>query len=250
MTTNPLAALLLAAVPFTASASTLTLRILGQESLPPKWILREGQPTGVCPDILAALEKAEPRLRFIGKSDFRSMLVIEHGLQAGTVDVACALLDTGHRRAIARPLGKPLYIVRQRLAAAAGDTAVVENLEDLVRLKPLVNTSRGAAYIGQLRSLGIDVDDSTGDNVVNLKKILAGHGRFFYMNEETLSWLIRDHKLQDRIKLMPAVLREDPVYFWVGKKAPAGALHMVEGALEKLQASGELARIYERWTRP
>jgi len=230
-----------------AQAQTVLVHIMGQESIPPKWVARDGGGLdGICPDILAAMEKAEPRLRFTGHEDFRSVPVIEKGLESGAVQAACALLDSERRRKIAHPVAR-LYTVKHRLAAVASDKAMVESIDDLVKLKPLITTSRGAAYSGQLRQLGLEVDDSTGDNVTNLRKILGGHGRFVYMNELTLVWLIREQRLQDKVRLLPAVLKEEPIYFWISKKADAQAVQLMQQALNKLQKNGELARIYEHW---
>lgn len=248
MKTIPLTAILLAALSCVASASELVLRVTGQESLPPKWVQQNGPSTGVCPDILAAITRVEPRIRFTGLDDIRSVLVIEQNLHLGLADIACALVSTPLRRRIATAIPQPLYISRQRLAAAAGDTAEINSLDDLARLKPLVTTSRGAAYIDQLRERGIEVDDSTGSNLTNLKKILAGHGRYFYMNELTLHWLIREHGLQDKVKLVPAVLKEDAMFLWVSKKSPPRAVPLLAAAIKKLSDSGELARIYARWS--
>ena len=239
---------MLAALPVAAAASDFVLRVTGQESLPPKWIPQDGRPsTGVCPDILAAISRIEPRLRFTGLEDIRSVLVIEQNLRLGTADIACALVSTPLRRHIAIAIAQPLYVSRQRLAATADDTGEINSLEDLARLKPLVTTSRGAAYIDQLRERGIPVDDSTGSNVTNLKKVVAGHVRYFYMNELTLHWLIRELGMQDKVKLMPAVLKEDSMFLWVSKKAPPQAVPLLAAAVKKLSDSGELARIYARW---
>ena len=248
MKTIPLAAMLLAAAPCVASDRGLVLRVTGQESLPPKWLMQDGRPAGVCPDILAAISRLEPRLHFTGLDEFRSVLLIEQNLRVGKTDIACALVSTPLRHEIAVAIPQHLYVSRQRLAAAAGDPAQINSLEELARLKPLVNTSRGAAYIDQLRELGIPVDDSTGSNLTNLKKILAGHGRFFYMNELTLHWLIRENHLQDKVKLMPAVLKEDAMYLWVSRKTPPQAITMLAAAIDKLAERGELARIYARWS--
>lgn len=231
-----------------AQAEALTLSVLAQESLPPKWINRGDHSEGVCPDILQAIEKVEPQLHFTGQHDFRSLPVIEQGLETGNVACACALLDTARRRAIATIAGKPLYTVRHRLAAAAADHVTVDSLDELVKLKPLVNTSRGAGYSDQLRALGLKVDDSTGDNVVNLRKIIAGHGRFFYMNELTLTWIVRENGLRAQIRIVPGVLKEEPIYFWVSKKTPPATARLLDQALLKLKANGELNRIYERWS--
>jgi polar amino acid transport system substrate-binding protein len=243
----PLTALLLAVLPCLAAAGELVLRVTGQESLPPKWIGQDGPSAGLCPDILAAIARIEPRIRFTGLDDIRSVAVIEQNLRIGKADVACALLSTPLRRRIATAIPQPLYLARQRVAAAADDTAVINSLDDLAQLNPLVATSRGAAYIDLLRSRGIAVDDSTGSNVANLRKILAGHGRYFYMNELTLRWLIREQGLQDKVKLVPAILKEDAMFMWVSKKAPPQAAPMLATAIRKLSDSGELARIYARW---
>jgi polar amino acid transport system substrate-binding protein len=230
-----------------ATPPVIILRVMAQESLPPKWLLRDGRADGVCPDILAAIEKIEPRLRFRGQTELRSIPAIERALDSGNIDCSCALLDTDRRRQIAVVAGPALYVVRHKLAAAIGDKVVIDNFDDLVRIRPLITTSRGAGYSDQLRVMGLKVDDSTGDNLVNLKKIIAGHGRIFYMNDLTLNWLVREYGLDDKVRILPSVMREEPVFFWVGRKTPPASARLVDQALWKLKASGELARIYGRW---
>jgi glutamate/aspartate transport system substrate-binding protein len=229
-----------------AGAADYTLRIMAQESLPPKWIRHQGKSAGECPDILAALEKAEPRLHFSGTANFASIPMIESALDGGRIDCACALLDTPARRQFATA-SQALYIVKHKVAAAANDQADIRTLSDLVRLNATIATSRGAGYADQLRALGLEVDDSTGDNLVNLKKIIGGHGRFFYMNQMTLEWIVRENRLGGQVRILPAVLKEEPVYFWVSKQADPAAARLLEQALQKIRASGELARINQRW---
>lgn len=238
--------LLLASLP--AMAAEMAVHTMAQSSLPPKWISRESGVEGVCPDILAAMQRAEPELRFTGQENFGSVPMIEKALESGRIGAACALLDTPERRRIARRSQLPLYMVRHRIAAAASDPVSVATLADLVRLKPRVATSRGAGYADMLRAMGLDVDDSTSDNLVNLKKILAGHDRFFYMNDLTTAWLVREHSLHGQIRLLPAILKEEPIYFWISRKASMRQTVLLESALHKIDASGELARIYERWS--
>jgi polar amino acid transport system substrate-binding protein len=230
-----------------AGAQAIVVPMMSQESIAPKWIMRGTVVNGVCPDIIAALEKAEPRLHFTGLADARSIPVIEKSLETGSIGAACALLDTPRRRQVAQIVGKPLYLVRHRLAAAARDKVEIKGYDDLVKLNPIINTSRGAGYSDQLRALGLTVDDSTGDNGVNLKKILAGHGRFVYMNELTLGWYIQAEGVQKKVRVLPVVLKDEPIYFWMSRKADPAAVAMVEHALGTLAASGELARIYKHW---
>jgi glutamate/aspartate transport system substrate-binding protein len=230
-----------------ASATALAARIMAQESIPPKWIFDDGATRGVCPDILAAIERLEPRIKFVGFERGRSLPMIESALESGTISAACAMMDTPRRQTFAIRSQVPLYQIRMRLAAVASDTQAVKNLDDLVRLKPLINTARGSAFIVGLKQRGIAVDDSTGDNVVNLRKIIAGHGRYTYMSELSLLHLIRTERLEGKIRILPAVFSEDPMYFWVSRKADPALAPLVDQALRHLKASGELARIYERW---
>jgi glutamate/aspartate transport system substrate-binding protein len=231
------------------AAAQSTVPVMAQESIPPKWILGNGAPQGLCPDVLAAIERVEPRIRFSGYERGRSILAIEHALANGNVSAACGLMDSPGRRAIALRSQVPLYQIRLRLAAAAGDTQAIASMDDLARLKPLVNTVRGSGMIMRLRALGIPVDDSTGDNVVNLRKIMAGHGRYTYMNELSLLHLMRTEHLEGKIKMLPAVFDEEPLYLWTSRKADPALAPMIDQALERLKASGELGRIYDRWAR-
>jgi len=38
------------------------------------------------------------------------------------------------------------------------------------------------------------------------------------------------------------------VYFWISRQTPWQQTRLLESALHKIQSSGELARIYERWS--
>jgi polar amino acid transport system substrate-binding protein len=233
-----------------AGSAPMTVKLMAQESIPPKWVMEDGTVQGLCPDLMAAIERIEPRVRFAGYERPRSLLVIEDALETGRAGAACALLDSPRRRSVAVRLRVPLYEGRHRLAAVASDPQVVNNFADLVRLKPLINTARGSAYILRLKARGIAVDDSTGDNVVNLRKIIAGHGRYTYMNELSLLRLIRTEHLEDKVKMLPAVFNAEPVYLWVSHKADPMLAPMLDGALVRLKANGELARIYDRWAGP
>lgn len=241
------ATLLFAAVP--ARATSYTLTVQAQERIPPKWMLRDGRPDGYCPDLLAAIARVEPQLRFTGMDNIRPIKMMEAALAQGSVTAACALSDTPQRSAAARAIGKPLYVLRHRLAAAAGDDVVVNSMAELKRLHALVNTRRGSSFADTLRANGIAVDDSSGDGMVNLKKTMAGHGRFTYMGELPMAMYLTDEQLRGKVRMLPVVLGEQPSYFWMGHKADPRAVKLVERALATLRASGELARLYEHWTR-
>jgi glutamate/aspartate transport system substrate-binding protein len=230
-----------------AQAHTVLVHVMAQESIAPKWIANARRADGICPDMMAAMERAEPRLRFAVHVQGRSLPAIEAGLASGEVDAACALIDSPRRRAVAEPVGPPLYAIRHRLAGRMDDDAVVRSLDDLVRLKALVDTTTGSAFVARMKAAGVPVDDSTGDNLLNLRKVLAGHGRFAYMNELALKRYVRTHGWERRIRVLPLV-EEEPAWFWVSRKAPPEVARLIGKALARIRASGELGRIYAAWT--
>jgi glutamate/aspartate transport system substrate-binding protein len=242
-----LAAGLALALPACAGASAMDVRVAAQEAISPKWIALPDRAAGICPDILAAVERVDPQLRFTGYRRSRSLPAIEAGLETGNLDAACALIASARRNAIAVPVGKSVYMIRHTLAARAGDPAVVRNMRDLVRLGALVTSQRGSAFTERLKQAGVSVDDATDDNRINLQKILGGHGRFAYMNELTLRHYIRSEHLEARVRMLPVIISAEPAYFWVSRKADPSLAARLGAALDRLKADGELDRIYARW---
>jgi glutamate/aspartate transport system substrate-binding protein len=230
-----------------AGARGMDVRVAAQEAIAPKWIQAPARAAGICPDIMAAVERIEPRLHFTGYRRSRSLPGIEAGLETGSLDAACALIASPRRHAIAVPVGKSVYLTRHMLAARAGDTAAVRDLQDLVRMGALVTSQRGSVFTDELKAAGVQVDDATDDNGLNLHKMLGGHGRFAYVNELTLKHYLRSEKLGQRVRVLPVVLGAESAWFWVSRKADPKLAPMLGGALDRLKANGELDRIYARW---
>jgi len=232
-----------------ADTAALDVRVASQAVLEPKWLHDGERIIGICPDIMAAIERIEPRLHFVGyQRNSRSLSGIETGLDTGSLDAACGLVSSPHRLAIGQPVGKPLFFVRHYLAVRKDDPVTITSTADLARLGDLVTTQRASVFTQRLREAGVRVDDATDDNRVNLRKILAGHGRFAYVNDLTLRYLIREENLEDRVRVLPVILGDEPMYFWVGHKADPALAPLLGAALDRLKASGELDRIYARWT--
>jgi len=230
-----------------AHAQALHVRVAPQEALEPKWLHQGERIVGICPDIMAALERIEPRLRFAASGRSRSLPGIEAGLATGTLDAACGLVSSPRRRAIGQAVGQPIFRVRHLLAVRRNDPVEVATVADLVALGELVTTQRASVFSQQLRAAGVRIDDATDDNRVNLRKMLAGHGRFAYVNDLTLQYLIRHDGLQNRVRVLPVVLADESTWFWVSRKADPALAPVLGAALDKLEASGELDRIYARW---
>jgi glutamate/aspartate transport system substrate-binding protein len=242
-------ALLAFALGLAASAGAwgMEVRVAAQDAIAPKWIHLPGQVAGICPDLMAAIERVEPRLHFSGYRRSRSLPAIEAGLETGKLDAACALVASPRRQAIAVAAGKSVYMTRHLRAARAGDPATVRDPQDLVRLGALVTSQRGSVFTDALKAAGVRVDDATDDNGLNLHKMLGGHGRFAYLNELTLRHFIDSEQLAGQVRVLPVVLGSEPAYFWVSRKADPALAPMLAAAVDRLKAEGELDRIFAYW---
>ena len=220
------------------------LRTAAQEGSAPKFNTSEGVPAGHCPDILRAIEAVDKDLRFTIAPIPMPIKRIEKSLQAGQLDVICALLETPTRNQIAQRVATPVYMVRERLVGLRGDDQNISGFEDLARSGGLVATQTGASYADKLREHQVKVDESSSS--VALHNIVRKRVRYFYINELTALHYIKAEGLEDKLYLLPVILDETPSYLWVGRQVDPAVFQRLEIALAKLKKDGTLERIYRR----
>lgn len=228
---------------------TFDVRIASQAAVAPKWIQSADGLRGICPEVMAAVERVQPQLHFTGQQQSRSLPAIEAGMLAGRLDAACALMSSPRRESAGRRVGPPVYVMRHQLVARSDDDVVIADVADLARRRDLVASQRGSVVTERLKQAGCRVDDATDDNGINLHKMLAGHGRFAYMNDLTMRHYIASEHLDKRVRILPVTLAAEPAYFWVSHETDPAVAALLGKALDKLKASGELDRIYTRWAR-
>lgn len=231
-----------------ALAAGWLLRTAPQEGSAPKYLVGSGAAgaavSGLCPDILRAIEGVDPEIRF--EIDLKPMPLrrIEKSIEEGRLDVVCALLETPRRQQIARRLATPIYAVRERLVALREDTLSPMGFGDLASLGDLVATQAGASYADKLRQHGVAVDET--DTVSALRNIVRGRVRYYYGNELTCVYYIKAGHLGSQLGLVPGVLGETSSHFWVGRHLEPALVKRLDAALIKLKRSGTLQRIYNR----
>jgi ABC-type amino acid transport substrate-binding protein len=230
-----------------AGAPLLVLRTAVQEGPPPKFILGKDGLTGHCPDILHAIERLDPQLKFDIDAVAHPIRRLEQGIKNGQLDVMCAMLSTPEREQAALRLPTVLYTIRERLVARADDPVEINSYDDLAGLHELVATLPGASYVNDLRLHGIRVDTASGDSQTNLRKIVSGRLRFFYISDLTAAYFIRIEGFEGKLRILPVSLHEQPLYFWASRALDAAVVQRLEKALAALRANGELERIYRSY---
>ena len=242
------AAVLACALP-AATAAPLLLRTAAQDNNTLKYELNTRR-KGICVDVIKAIEQVAPGLRFTGWTQPMSLPRIESALAEGQLDVFCALIHTRARAARFAYIDVPVYTVRHKVAVRADDKVAVGTLDDIRRLgqDSVIIVARGTAYASLLeREPGLHLDASSRDPEVNLRKLLNRRGRFFYHSEGALRRTIADERLTGMVKLLPAVFKEEPLYFVVSRSLAPGAAAQLRQALHTLAAQGELQRIHDSY---
>lgn len=235
-----------------ALAAGWLLRTAAQEGSAPKYLAVPagkdgGALSGLCPDILRAIERVDPEIRFEIDPTPTPLRRIEKSLQEGRLDVLCALLNTPRRQQIAHRLSIPVYAVRERLVALRNDSLTPLSFDELAHLGALVATQAGASYADKLRQHGVTVDES--DTVTALRNIVRHRVRYYYDygNELTCVFYIKAGRLGAELGLVPGVMGETPSHFWAGRHLEPALVKRLDSALIKLKRNGTLERIYNRY---
>ncbi|TXI20023.1 MAG: transporter substrate-binding domain-containing protein [Roseateles sp.] len=211
---------------------------------------RPGEPpSGFCMDYLQALTLRDPELQFEGLDHYLPVLRIERELAAGTLDLFFGLLKTPARLARFRFIEQPaLYLSRHRVAVRAGDREAdaVRDFDDIRALgeQGVLLATRGTAYTAYLlRQPGLRVDDGASDHLQNLRKLLRGRGRFFYQSEGMIRQLIQAERLQDQVRMLPAVFATEPLLVAVSPTLAVARVAQLTAAMMALESDGTAARL-------
>lgn len=205
---------------------------------------------GICIDIMRAVERVDPGLKFTGDQVWQPLPRIYSAIDRGVQDASCGLSHSAERDRKYLFVGPPLFSIHYHLIARHDDAATVGNWDDLRKLAPdnVVLANRGFASVVVLEKAGVTgVDAGAADPKLNLQKLLAHRGRFFFHRTPGLQAVLDRSGLAARVKILPAVMASSPLYFVVGKQVDPAVIERLRAALQALEKSGELERIARAW---
>ncbi|MFC7518860.1 substrate-binding periplasmic protein [Herbaspirillum sp. GCM10030257] len=242
----------------TASANTsgkfISIRTAAQYNTEPKFVVmsngRNAQVVGLCIDIHRALERTDRTLSFTGDQNVLPASRVEASLVSGVLEAACGFSRTPRREAKLFFLDPPLFSVNYYLAVRANDPIFIRNWDDVRSLGKdgTVLVSHGFAPASRLReSEYIDVDSGGTSTESNLKKLMAGRGRFYYHRSPGIEAEISRFGLDARIKVLPTVMDSQQFYLVLGPFVAEETRQKIERALGILSANGELTDIKRKW---
>lgn len=232
-------------------AHAIELRTVAQDSAP-KYYLENGKMAGLCVDIMNAMQKLDPGLKFVGHERFQPISRIQDDLEHGRIDVFCGMIRTIVREAMFTFVDIPLYWTETRLAVRKSDPIAYMSLDGLKKLEQgtLVLVVHGTAHVDFLRQHGVtDLDTGARTTADNIKKLLAGRGRFIYQTDLALAHEMRINNLYEKMRVLPGSLHTEAQYFSVSKSLHWGVTTRIKAALQTLHANGELERLRSAYLR-
>jgi len=226
-----------------------------QEASEPKYVAivnPQGKPAigGMCVDIMRAIEKADRELQFTGDQVWQPRARIDAGLKAGNIDVICGVQRIARNTAQYQFAATPLFSVNYLLAVRADDAIAVEDWEDIRKLgnEGIILTLRGFGIVDILTQMGgLKIDDTATSSISNLKKLLAGRGRFYCHRSPGIGLAIRQAGLEDKIRLLSKPQLTEKFYMGMAKNMQPELVKKIGAALVLLEKNGDLKRIFERY---
>ncbi len=98
------------------------------------------------------------------------------------------------------------------------------------------------------RESGLKIDEAGITPEANLRKLLLGRGRFFLYRNPGMRAVILQAGLGSKIRVLPGTIFTARLYMMASRSLPKETLDELQRAIGELSRTGELARIYERWS--
>jgi len=232
----------------TAQAQDLTLRTVQQAGSLVKYDPASPLKPGLCLDILRAVERVDPGLRFTGLRNVVPLKRVERLLADGEVDVFFCLLRSPDRERQWRFLPVPLYGIRQVVVLRADDPRPFDSLADLARasLTRPVLVARGTILMRRLDAANVQINEVNSEREA-LQMLMMGRTDAVYGQDINLLRHIREAGLDGKLRLGRNSFGDELHYVAVRSGLPAAQQERLTQALRKLERDGVLKQLADQY---
>lgn len=252
---TPFLAIALSAAALSSQAAPVTLTTAAQDNSP-KFIQQNGKMAGIAVDVMRALEKVDPELKFTWEENFWPMKRIENGLMPEVasgpehIDLFVGMGKTPEREKKYRYAPTLLYSVKNVVFVRANDDAKISSLEDIKQVsgENTVLANNGYVQATTVKAIaGLKVDDGAKTNSDNLKKLIDGKGRFFYASELSGLYEAKQDGLTAKVKVLQIAGEDTGQWIAISNAVPKATADKLEAAIKKLVSSGEMTKIMNKY---
>lgn len=231
-----------------APASVVRLRTVQQSGSIAKYAASSDAPLpGICMEILRAVERVDPGLRFTGVETRAPLRRVERMLVQNEIDVFFCLLKSPERAQQWRYLPVPLYRIRHMVVqrAAEPEFSSLQELALAGQKKPVLVT-QGTLLAQTLARANVVTAEAPSEREA-LQMLLLGRADAVYGQDLNLLRNVREAGLADRLRLSSTVFQEDVQYATVSKQLPPAIEQRLTLALQTLEREGQLRAIAEKY---
>ncbi len=229
----------------------IELKTAAQDSAPKYFVNEDHSMAGLCVDILRAIERTDPEIKFSGYDHFLPFNRIQKQLEDGVLDVFLGFKRTPARLGKYHFIDIPLYQLDYKLAALSVNGFGSIRLEDISTFGPemRVLTINGSAAVNFLKeqNLGFVVDDSARSPENMILMLKHGRARLAFYHDLSLFFVLDHMDAGKDIEVLPRSFTSYSHYLAFSKQARPEAVARVTKALRKLSESGDLGRISARY---
>ena len=234
-------------------AAALTLRTASQTGAEPKFILmKDGKAKGLEIDIIKAVQKEDPGIRFTGLENFMPFKRIKLEMEKGKLDCFFGFSFTRERAEKFLFINPPLYMIEYKLVMRADDPFEPESFDDISALGKdgVILTLFGTAGTDILKEQGVPIIDDMGKTVpALLKKLELRRGRFVFYQSFSTIYAINQLGAGNRFRLTKKNFSSQGHYVAFPRATTSlDVVNRVKRALNKVRASGELNQIVTKYT--
>lgn len=242
-----LSALLALALP--AQAQELKLRTVQQSGSVVKYDA-DGAPArpGLCMEVLRAVEKLDPGVRFTGLEQQVPLRRVERLLADGLVDAFFCLLRSPEREKQWRFVAVPLYVIRHVVLQRADDARQFDSLADLVDAsrQKRVLVMRGTALARRLLAAGVAIAEAASEREA-LQMLTLGRADVIYGQDINLRRHVADAGLGSKLRFGRTVFEEEAQYLALRADLPAVQEERLTQALRRLERDGTLKQLADKY---
>lgn len=239
-------------ISFSGFAKTIIIKTVSQEGFTSKYNLSNKEKSGICIDIIRAIEKIDPEVKFVGLESSDVTARIEESLGNGVIDCFFGLARTDERANRFILLEPPLYSSNQCLFVRNGDSVIINSFDDVKKLGKagVILVIRGTTQEAYLKSIGgLIIDNGSVDTVGNLKKLMSDRGRFYYGSDINTIEEINYKVFKKSLKVLPVRFQPSDICIAFSKQSMSKVVVRIQKDLKKLYDSGKLTKIYQKYTK-
>jgi polar amino acid transport system substrate-binding protein len=239
-------AVLATSLPAQGVQPAYVLKTASQESTP-KYVIRKGfSQSGIAVEVMRAVEKQDPGLKFTGLEHYRPFARIQAELEQGRLDVFFGIAKTARQENRFIFLDPPLYMMGDAFYVRADDAVAINSLDDIRKTGGGVLAWEGTIQHDYVQQQGLKLAGTAKSIELGLKMLLGGRGRFWYGNELSTTAKIREMKLEGKIRQV-YLHHISGRYVAVSRSMDEGAKRRLSAALAALKQQGELNRIFLKY---